>query len=174
MWKYTGAIRPSFAETPKATQESVWDYPRPPALQSDSRTISIYANKVLIAKSNNCLRIVETAGAPTFYIPPADVDQNLLINIDHRSHCEWKGIATYCALSESAQEPTHATPCGWQYTQPSQAFSTIKNHYGFYPAILECYVDDERVRPQPGGFYGGWVTNEIVGPIKGEPGSENW
>ena len=173
MWKYTGTVRPDFARTTRLGQESVWDYPRPPALKADERTVTVFSNDTLIAKSNACIRVLETAGAPTFYIPCKDVSRQHLINIDQRSHCEWKGTATYCSLRAPRQETGEAMPCGWQYIEPSPAFITIKDYYGFYPGVLDCYVDDEQVRPQPGGFYGGWVTDEIVGPIKGEPGSGN-
>ena len=169
MWNYTGDVRPDFAEPTKQGQESVWDYPRPPIMQEDKRTITIFSSQGLIAKSNACIRVLETAGAPTFYVPPQDVQEQLLVDVAGQSFCEWKGIATYCALTKA---PSH--PCGWQYREPNKAFATLQFYYGFYPSILECYVDDELVQAQPGGFYGGWVTSEIVGPIKGEPGSDSW
>lgn len=174
MWKYTGTVRPNFAEPVGPGQESVWDYPRPPVLKTDKRTVTVFAGQILIAKSARCIRVLETAGAPTFYLPPQDVQQQLLVNIEHRSFCEWKGVASYCALSDATSNGEQLEPCGWQYTEPSDAFAAIQDHYGFYPSLLTCYVDDELVQPQPGGFYGGWVTSEIVGPIKGEPGSEAW
>ncbi|MGR8947012.1 MAG: DUF427 domain-containing protein [Gammaproteobacteria bacterium] len=174
MWKYTGKFRPSFAESPKAGQESVWDYPRPPALKTDSRRVKVFYGKVLLAESHSCLRVLETAGAPTFYIPPEDVNSAYLKNIDQHSFCEWKGIATYCCLDEGSLTIKRLIPCGWQYTNPTNAFVPIKDHYSFYPARVDCFVNEEQVRPQAGDFYGGWITSEIVGPIKGGPGTEGW
>ena len=175
MWKYTGKNRPTFAEQPAAGQESVWDYPRPPALKADERRVTVYFEELLIADSTATMRVLETAGAPTFYIPADDiVGREYLTPIDRRSICEWKGIATYCTLVDCEEVQNRLPACGWQYTNPSTAFTAIKNHYSFYPALLDCFVDDEKVAPQPGGFYGGWVTSEIVGPIKGEPGTETW
>ena len=174
MWKYNGNCRPEFAIPPQTGEESVWDYPRPPILQNDSRQIRVCFNGKLIANSSAAVRVLETAGAPTFYLPPEDIDTSLLVNVDHRSVCEWKGIATYCKLVESDAGAYRLRPCGWQYTNPSPAFATIKNYYSFYPALLDCYVGEEKVLPQPGDFYGGWVTKEIVGPIKGDPGTEWW
>lgn len=186
MWKYNGVVRPSFAEATLAGQESVWDYPRPPELRADTRTVTVYSKEILIARTSTSIRVLETAGAPTFYIPPKDVRQQYLLNIDHRSYCEWKGVATYCCMSPplptpapiSTQVPAYGSdeivPCGWQYTDPSETFMMIEGYYSFYPGILDCYVNEERVRPQAGGFYGGWVTDEIVGPIKGAPGSQGW
>ena len=174
MWKYNGRERPHFALPTQAGQESVWDYPRPPVLMRDKRRVRVYFGDTLLAESSSCMRVLETAGAPTFYIPPQDVDGAILRNVDHRSICEWKGIATYCSVVEQRGETFQLRPCGWQYTDPSAAFAAIKGFYSFYPSILDCFVDEEKVQPQPGGFYGGWVTGEIVGPIKGEPGTEWW
>ena len=92
-----------------------------------------------------------------------------LLQVDGSSACEWKGIAVYYAL---LSDP--GTPVGWSYPDPRQRFAGIRDYLAFYPAQLACYVDDERVRPQPGGFYGGWMTDDIAGPVKGEPGTGHW
>ncbi|MCG8428287.1 MAG: DUF427 domain-containing protein, partial [Chromatiales bacterium] len=86
------------------------------------------------------------------------------------SVCEWKGVARYWALSSSPSKGT----VGWSYPKPTPAFKAIRDYVSFYPAALACFVAGERVRAQPGSFYGGWITNEIVGPFKGEPGTEQW
>jgi hypothetical protein len=62
----------------------------------------------------------------------------------------------------------------WSYEDPYREFAAIGSHLAFYPARLDCFVDGSRVRPQAGGFYGGWVTPEIVGPFKGDPGTGGW
>jgi len=170
MWTYTGRKRPDFAETPGPGEESVWDYPRPPRLEADSRLVEVKTGERMVASSRRCIRVLETASPPTFYLPPEDVHRDLLSPAPGRSHCEWKGIARYWTLRESPDD----SPVGWSYPDPTPAFEAIRGYISFYPAILECYVAGERVRPQPGRFYGGWITREIVGPFKGEPGSEGW
>ena len=114
--------------------------------------------------------MLETASPPAWYIPPSDIDAALLVRTPQRSFCEWKGEAQYWAL---ASDP-HETPVGWSYEDPTLPFADITGYLSFYPGRLECYIDGERVRPQAGGFYGGWVTRQIVGPFKGEPGTGHW
>ncbi len=170
MWQYTGAERPSFAENPGPGQESVWDYPRPPALVPCEREVVVLAGGVELARSSRCFRVLETASPPTYYLPETDVQLDLLVMVAGSSFCEWKGAACYWTLADgSAPEPV-----AWSYPDPSGRFEPIRSALGFYPGRVECTVDGERVRPQPGHFYGGWVTGELVGPWKGEPGTGHW
>lgn len=171
MWIYSGNKRPTFAETPKQGQESVWDYPRPPKLVADRRQIVVKHADLLIADSSETYRILETAGPPTFYIPPRDVRLQRLKPFCGGSVCEWKGTAQYWTLkgSTSAEEAV-----AWTYPMAQAPYTAISGYFSFYPGRIECFVDGERVRPQPGYFYGGWITNEIVGPWKGDPGTEWW
>jgi uncharacterized protein (DUF427 family) len=170
MWKYRGQKRPDFAETPGPGQESVWNYPRPPRLVPDYRLIEIFSGDEKLARSNNTYRVLETASPPSFYSPPADVRWEQLQVAPGRSVCEWKGVATYWTLSADPD----IGPIGWSYSDPLPPFLPIRNYIAFYPAAVACFTDGERVRPQPGKFYGGWVTSEIAGPFKGEPGSASW
>ena len=170
MWKYTGKVRPSFAEEPLEGQESVWDYPRPPVLVLDTRLVEVTYNAKVIASTQQAYRVLETASPPTFYLPPEDVESHQLVPASGSSFCEWKGAASYWALSGGPESRAIA----WSYKNPSPAFARIRDYISFYPAYVECYVDGERVRPQPGGFYGGWVTDEIIGPFKGEHGTGHW
>lgn len=170
MWQYRGQKRPEFADVPGSGQESVWDYPRPPKIEADTRLIQVKSGSQLIASTTRSYRIMETASPPTFYLPPQDIDWNLLKAVEGESLCEWKGLATYWGLSSSPD----SRMVGWSYPETTPSFSLIRDHVCFYPGILECFVDDERVQPQPGRFYGGWITKEIVGPFKGEPGTEWW
>lgn len=170
MWKFVGSVRPPFAVTPIAGQESVWDYPRPPAIVADARLVIVRDGTELIGKSAAALRILETASPPTFYLPPEAIDWSLLISVAGQSFCEWKGVARYWAL---ARDP-HAGAVGWSYDTPNKDFSQIARHVGFYPGRVICLVAGEQVLPQPGGFYGGWITKELVGPFKGDPGSSGW
>ena len=166
MWKHTGTQRPDFAIEPKLGQESVWDYPRPPALVSDRRKIEVFSEDgVLIARAASSIRVLETASPPTFYIAPDDILTDL-IPCDGATYCEWKGQAEYF------QYQGHRL--AWRYPKPTQAFAEVAGWYSFYPAECRCLVAGQTVRAQAGGFYGGWVTDEIVGPYKGEPGRSDW
>jgi uncharacterized protein (DUF427 family) len=168
MWKYRGHKRPDFAAIPSPGQESVWDYPRPPKLMPDRRLVEVYKEQQVLVKSDKTYRVLETASPPSFYIPPEDVNWELLSSAPGSSVCEWKGAAKYWKLSSTKKSGV----VGWSYPDPSPAFEQIRDYISFYPAVLACLVSGERVRAQPGRFYGGWVTSEIVGPFKGEPGTE--
>ena len=170
MWKYTGKDRPSFAVVPGAGQESVWDYPRPPALVPDSRLVEVRFGDIVLASSKRTHRVLETASPPTFYLPADDVHADLLVAVPGQSFCEWKGAAKYWGI---AARPDLG-PVGWSYPAPTPAFEVLQGAFSFYPGRVACFVDEERVQPQPGGFYGGWITEEIVGPVKGEPGTGHW
>lgn len=170
-WKHRGATRPPWAVVPQPGQESVWDYPRPPRLEPDSRLVRVAHQGVTIAETRAAFRVLETASPPTFYIPPDDVDFRALVRSAGGSHCEWKGAAGYWALRS---DRSFSAQVGWSYDAPYPEFDAIRGYLSFYPAKLDCYVGGERALPQPGGFYGGWVTPEIVGPFKGEPGTGGW
>ena len=171
MWQYRGQERPSFAKEPGPGQESVWAYPRPPAIRADPRRVEVRLGDLVIADSRQNYRILETASPPTFYIPPHSVHMELLEPCPGSSVCEWKGVARYWALKIPQRS---SQSIGWSYSNPNPAFAAITGYFSFYPARVECFVDGERVRPQPGEFYGGWVTSEIVGPFKGETATGQW
>lgn len=170
-WRHRGSQRPGWAIEPGPGQESVWDYPRPPRLEADARLVRVLHGNTLIAESQRAVRILETASPPTFYLPPQDVRMDLLARAQGVSLCEWKGSATYWSLRIGGQEVPHVA---WSYEKPFADFSEISGYLSFYPSKLECYLGAHRVASQPGGFYGGWVTPEIVGPFKGEPGTGGW
>lgn len=170
MWKHTGQQRPSFADEPGPGQESVWDYPRPPALVTSDAVVEVWDSAHRIAQSASCLRVLETASPPTYYIPAQDVDWSLLVQTTGRSYCEWKGEATYWAL---ASDPA-AGGVAWSYASPNERFAAIDGCVSFYPGRVDCRVNSEQVKPQPGAFYGGWVTQGVSGPFKGEPGTGHW
>ncbi|MCX2980500.1 DUF427 domain-containing protein [Halieaceae bacterium IMCC14734] len=170
MWKYTGSERPAFAEEPKPGQESVWDYPRPPALVTCTNDILVGDAGQVVAHTTQALRVLETASPPTYYLPPDAVDWNLLEKLDQHSWCEWKGEATYWGLATDKA----AGAVGWSYHAPHHTFAAIDGFMSFYPGRIACYIDGEQVKAQAGGFYGGWVTKNIVGPMKGDPGTGHW
>ncbi|MEM7078302.1 MAG: DUF427 domain-containing protein [Pseudomonadota bacterium] len=166
-WRYTGAQRPDFAEATSAGSISVWDFPRPPVIHKVPVTLRIAFKAREIALTDQGLCVYETASAPTYYFPPEDVDLSALAFGEMSSICEWKGVAQTITV---AGQPG----AGWRYVRMFEEFATLFHYIAFYPTRLECYVGDERASGQPGGFYGGWVTQSLRGPIKGEPGSSDW
>jgi uncharacterized protein (DUF427 family) len=156
----------------KQGQESVWDYPRPPRVEKSNRQIEIYFNGVKLVDSTHTWRILETSHPPVYYIPPEDIKMEYLSQTSRTSFCEWKGQAAYYSVQVGEQKAENAA---WTYPQPNERYSPIRHHLAFYPHLMdECLVDGEKALPQTGGFYGGWITHDIVGPFKGEAGSEHW
>ncbi len=157
---------------PKTGEESVWDYPRPPRIEDFDGKIKIIFNGLVVADTTNAKRVLETSHPPVYYLPPEDIKMELLEKADNHSFCEWKGEASYYHLNAGGKQVRYAC---WYYPNPVPAFAKLKDHMAFYAQKMdECYVDDELVIPQPGRFYGGWITKNIVGPFKGEEGSDSW
>jgi uncharacterized protein (DUF427 family) len=153
-------------------QESVWDYPRPPRVEPVRQRIRVEFVGVVIADTGRAYRVIETASPPTYYLPPADIRMECLEPSAHRSVCEWKGQARYWSVRVGDRVVADAA---WSYPDPLAGFEAIRDHVAFYPGKMDaCYVGDQRVTPQPGGFYGGWITPDIVGPFKGDPGTTHW
>ncbi|HSB87338.1 MAG TPA: DUF427 domain-containing protein [Ilumatobacteraceae bacterium] len=153
---------------PGPGQESVWDYPRPPIVSPYSGRVRVVHAGVTIAETTAALRVLETSQPPAFYLPPADVAVEMLKRSPATTWCEWKGAATYWDLGDISR-------AAWSYEQPVADFAAIAGYLAFYAQkVDECWVDDERVRPNPGMFYGGWITAAVVGPFKGDPGSQDW
>jgi uncharacterized protein (DUF427 family) len=159
-------------EVPGTGQASVWDYPRPPALVPDPRTVVVrFGGEV--ARTDRALRVLETSHPPTWYLPREAFAPGSLRPAEGRSMCEWKGTATY--LDVVATDGRVAPRAAWTYPTPTAAFAAIAGYVALYAhAVDQVTVDGETVRPQPGGFYGGWVTDDVVGPFKGGPGSMGW
>jgi uncharacterized protein (DUF427 family) len=162
--------RPTRIE-PGPGQESVWDYPRPPAIVPDTRLVRVELEGVVIGETERAIRVLETSQAPAFYLPPDDLDWSHLEPSPGASYCEWKGQADYLAAVVDGHRVDDA---GWRYRSPVPRFDAIRDHVAFYPDRVDCFVDGERAEPMPGGFYGGWVTREVVGPFKGGPGTLGW
>lgn len=157
---------------PRPGQESVWDYPRPPRLEPTGHRIRAIAQGVTIAESIRALRVLETSHPPTYYLPPNDVRMDLLMPSNERSACEWKGVATYY---DGVVGGRTIERIAWSYPDPTKRFRDLKDYLAFYlPALQSGYVDEMEATPQPGGFYGGWVTADLAGPFKGVPGSWGW
>ena len=148
--------------------ENVWDYPRPPALEPCTCRVRVLVAGQLIADSEHVLRVLETSHPPTIYVPPQDVRMDLLVARGRRSMCEWKGMARYYDVLDREA-------AAWAYPDPVARYAALRDHVAFYPGRMdECLLGDERVRAQPGDFYGGWLTSDITGPIKGPPGTLGW
>ena len=157
---------------PGPGQESVWDYPRPPRLEHTTKLIEIRFNGVEIARTMRARRVLETSHPPVYYIPRADIKTEYLTTTAQTTFCEFKGRAGYVGLSVGGKRVDNA---GWFYADPAPAFADLKDCIAFYPSKMDaCLVDGETVRPQAGDFYGGWITSDIAGPFKGEPGTRGW
>jgi uncharacterized protein (DUF427 family) len=153
-------------------QESVWDYPRPPRLEATSRTLEVTLGGVTIARTTRALRVLETSHPPVYYFPPEHVQMRHLTVEAGSSVCEWKGTATYFAVEVDGRRVARAA---WTYLRPTEAFTPLAGYIAFYAGKMDrCTVDGELVQPQPGGFYGGWITADIVGPFKGGPDTWGW
>ena len=156
----------------RSGQESVWDYPRPPRVEQTSRLVRVVFNGETVAESTASLRVLETSHPPTYYFPPGDVRLEYLNLSAGQTMCEFKGMASYYDLRVGQRVSENAV---WSYANPRSRYGSLKDHIAFYPGRVDaCYVGGEQVVPQSGDFYGGWVTPDIVGPFKGEPGTERW
>ncbi len=157
---------------PQPGQESVWDYPRPPRLERTAKRLRVVFAGTTIAETTRGWRVLETSHPPVYYFPPADILPDVLVATPRTSYCEWKGMAQYHSVRVGQRI---APDAAWSYPRPTPPFTPIAGYVAFYAAAMDaCYVDDEPVVPQPGGFYGGWITKDIVGPFKGVPGSWGW
>jgi uncharacterized protein (DUF427 family) len=153
------------------SRENVQSYPRPPALQVVPQRILIRLGGMIVAETVRALRVLETHHAPTYYLPPADV-QARLRPAKGSSQCEWKGVARYFDVIAGG---TTAPRAAWAYPEPTSRFAALAGYVAFYAAQMdEAWVGDQRVIPQPGDFYGGWVTPNLDGQIKGAPGTTHW
>ena len=157
---------------PRPGQESVWDYPRPPRLERVDRRLQVMFAGRTIADTRRAWRVLETSHPPVYYLPPDDIDMTLLRQVDGGSWCEWKGQASYYDVVVGQRIVPRAA---WTYHQPAAAYRLLADHVAFYAWAMDaCLVDGRPVTPQPGRFYGGWITADVVGPFKGEPGSSGW
>lgn len=152
--------------------ENVRDYPRPPALEWSDDPVAIHFAGELIAQAAGSWRVLETFHAPTYYIPHSAFAPGVLQPAKGRSMCEWKGQASYFDIVANGQLAPRAA---WTYRTPTPAFAAIMDHMAVYAEPMDaCIVAGETVAPQPGNFYGGWVTSWITGPVKGAAGTTHW
>ena len=153
--------------------ESVWDYPRPPRVEPNPRRIRVELGGETIVDTTRAQRVLETSHPPVYYVMLADVSPGVLGPADGgTTFCEWKGTASYLDVSAGGRRAARAA---WTYRDPRPGYEEIRDAIAFYPGRMDaCFVDDERVVAQPGDFYGGWITSDVVGPFKGERGTSGW
>ncbi|MEO0666252.1 MAG: DUF427 domain-containing protein [Pseudomonadota bacterium] len=151
--------------------EDVQSYPRPPLLEPAPYRIRAEAAGTVILETEAAWRVCETHHAPTYYFPPSAIIAEL-VPATGRSMCEWKGQATYWSLKIDG---TLLPRVAWSYPRPTPSFAPIKDYVSIYPAALDkASVDGLEVTAQPGDFYGGWVTSNLTGIVKGAPGTRHW
>jgi uncharacterized protein (DUF427 family) len=159
-------------EAVKPGDESVWDYPRPAIHEATGKHVEVIFNGVKIVDTHRAVRVLETSHPPVYYFPLEDVKFEYFTRTARTSYCEWKGSANYYTITVDGKS---APDAAWAYLNPIAEFRSIANYIAVYPALMDaCFVDGEQARPQPGGYYGGWITHEIKGPFKGDPGTSGW
>jgi len=159
-------------ERPGPGQESVWDYPRPPGVALSSKLVTVVLGGEQVCRTTRAWRVLETSHPPVWYLPRQDWVHGALAAAGGSSSCEWKGVASYLDVLGGG---VRAERAAWTYPEPVPAYAVLTDAVAVYPAAMDaCTVDGELVRPQDGGFYGGWVTDDVVGPFKGAPGTLGW
>ncbi|MET4157121.1 DUF427 domain-containing protein [Agromyces sp. PvR057] len=153
-------------------QESVWDYPRPPRIEAVDVQVAIVLAGTTIVRTRDVLRVLETSHPPVYYLPIEEFVPSTVAPTGGSSFCEFKGSARYYDLHVGSRTAARA---GWEYPSPSPGYEALTGRMAVYAGLVDgCTVDGEPVVPQPGGFYGGWITSNVVGPFKGVPGSSGW
>lgn len=153
-------------------QESVWGYPRPPRVERTSRSVQIVLGGEVIIDTDDVIRVLETSHPPTIYLPIAAFAPGALVPADGSSFCEFKGAAAYFDVRGGDQVRERAA---WTYPDPAAGYAELMDRVAMYPAGMDrCTLGGVTVTPQPGRFYGGWVTPDVAGPFKGAPGSMGW
>lgn len=150
----------------------MWDYPRPPRLEPFTGTITVELGGEVIASTSRAWRVLETSHPPTYYLPRNSFADGSLRDAPGQSWCEWKGRARYFDLVSATKI---APKAAWNYPDPTPGFTPIRDAIAVMAGQVDrCTVNGETVVPQPGGFYGGWITSAVAGPFKGGPGSHGW
>lgn len=152
--------------------QRVADYPRPPRIEPSPRLVRIRFGGAWVAETRGACRVLETFHPPSWYLPPEAFRLGVLRPAAGSSFCEWKGLARYWDLAWNGRTARRAA---WSYPDPTPGFDAIRDRVAVYAGLMqECRVDEELVQPQPGGFYGGWITADVAGPFKGGPGTFGW
>ncbi len=150
----------------------MWDYPRPPRVEATSKPLRVIVAGRVVAETTRGHRVLETSHPPVYYFPATDVDPACLRPVAGTTGCEWKGTARYFDVAVGGVVRPRAA---WAYPKPTAGMDVLRDAVAFYAGLAdECTVDGQVVIPQPGGFYGGWITPDVVGPFKGGPGTTGW
>lgn len=158
--------------SPGPGPESVWDYPRPPRVERTAERVVVVLGGEVVVDTTDAVRVLETSHPPVYYLPRAAFAPGSLVPAAGSSYCEFKGEAGYLDVRGGAAVAARAA---WFYPEPAAGFAELADRVAVYPGAMDrCEVDGETVRPQAGGFYGGWITDRVVGPFKGEPGTAGW
>lgn len=170
--RWQRSVKPPFVEPAGLGQRSVWDFPRPPAVERVLDRVTVEFGGQTIADTTHCLRVLETASPPTYYVPRADIVQGVLVPGAGASMCEWKGRARYFDIVVGDAKSPQAA---WDYPSVSDEYAVLADHVSFYASRVDrCTVGGEVARPQAGQFYAGWITRELTGPFKGDPSTQGW
>ena len=165
-----GAVKPT-----KPFQESVWRYPRPPRVETVAAEVRALVSGREIARTAEALRVLETSGPPTVYIPEVAFSGVAIVENDAWALCEWKGLSRYVDLISAG---TRIEKAGWHFLDPfddlQEGYRRLVGHIALFPRKVECWIGGERALPQEGSYYGGWITSTVAGPFKGAPGTEDW
>ena len=157
---------------PGPDQESVWDYPRPPRVEETTERVVVRFGGEVVVDTRSALRVLETSHPPAYYLPISAFAPGSLVAASGSSMCEYKGRAAYFDVRAGGAVAERAA---WAYRSPLPGFEALADHVSLYPAAMDsCEVNGERVVPQEGTFYGGWITSRVVGPFKGSPGTLGW
>lgn len=177
-WRPRTAPRGESAVVPGPGQESVWDYPRPPAVERSDEHVVVRLGTTVVADTRRALRVLETSHPPTYYLPVEDVAEGALVPAGGLpTWCEHKGRAVYLdVLGRDADgSPVVARRAAWRYPRPRAGYEQLAVHVAVYPGrMTRCTVDGDVVDAQAGDYYGGWRTSRVVGPFKGTPGTRWW
>lgn len=158
--------------TQHRARESVWDYPRPPAVRESTELVEVRLGDRVVASTDRSLQVLETSHPPTYYLPADAFEDGVLVPVSGTTWCEYKGRASYFDLVVGERVAARAA---WHYAEPAPAYDVLRGHVAVLPGSVDsCWVDGERVTPQEGGFYGGWITSRVSGPFKGGPGTLGW
>lgn len=159
-------------ESAVAPPESVWDYPRPPAVREVSARIEVWFAGELVASCDRAVQVLETSHPPTYYLPRSAFRDGVLEPTQGSTWCEFKGRAAYADVVAGDRRAPRAA---WFYPEPSAGYAALVGHVAVMPGAMDrCTVEGEGVTPQEGGFYGGWITSRVTGPFKGAPGTRGW
>ena len=164
-------MQPRSRVQPGPGQESVWDYPRPPAVEPVRERVTVEFGGTVVVDTTDAVRVLETSHPPVYYLPRSAVRGELL-PAPGASWCEFKGAARYLDLRVADRTAPAAV---WTYPDPSPGYGVLRDRIAVYPGRMDrCTVDGETVVAQEGDFYGGWITSKVVGPFKGAQGTLGW